>query len=242
MVNPIKESPSKYAKKVEKPLSEKEEEILEYIGKIFEKNQEESIKRLNLAEVLQCSPALVSKLLESLEEKELIHREKYGEIELTDNGMKISNDLIRKHRLSEALFVDILGLETSDAHEFACKFEHIMDEKLANRIEEILNYPTACPHGNPIPSRKTRSVKARGHPLSALSPNEIVLISQIVNENTAFLRNLSQIGIEVGTEIKIIEKSPVDGTLLLEINGKTVSMGEETAKNLLAISKQDGDA
>ena len=242
MVNPIKKTKNTNANKVDKPLSEKEEEILEYIGKLFEKNQDEAIKRLDLADILQCSPALVNKLLNSLEEKELILHRKWGEIRLTKKGVKISNSLIRKHRLSEALFVELLGLEAADSHEFACKFEHIMDDKLADRIEIILNNPTVCPHGNPIPSKKNHKVIITGRPLSSLSINEIVSISQIINENTAFLRKLSQIGIEVGTEIKIIEKSPLDGTLLLDINGKIISLGEDTAKSLLVVSKQDGEA
>ncbi|MFX1294217.1 MAG: metal-dependent transcriptional regulator [Promethearchaeota archaeon] len=245
MVNPTKNI-GKYSNKqsnktINKPLSEKEEEILEYIGKLFEKNQKEFIKRLKIAEILSCSPSLVNKLLKSLEKKGLIIYEKYGVIELTDEGALISKALIRKHRLSEALFVNLLGLEASESHEFACKLEHIINDKLLNRIEEILNNPTVCPHGNPVPSNNNQKTIIKGFPLSSFSINDIVTVSQITHESTTFLRNLSQMGIEVGTKIKILEKSLVDDTLLLEINGKNLSLGEKTAENLLVVLYQDGE-
>lgn len=222
-----------------KPLSEKEEEIIEYIGKFYDKNPESSIKRLDLAEILQCSPALVNKLLKKLEERKLILHKKYGEIKLTENGLKASKKLIRKHRLSEALFVDLLGLSASEAHDFACKFEHILDDKLADRIENVLNNPSQCPHGHPVPFAKTKKAITKSAPLNSFANNEIVQISQIMNETSNFLKKLSQAGIEVGTEIKIIEKSSIDGTFLLKINGKNVSLGEETAKNLMVVSIKD---
>ncbi len=220
-------------------LSEKEEEILEYIGKISEDDLTRSIKRVNIAKILKCSPALVNKLLKHLEEKGLIHYEKYGEIKLTNKGVQIANSLIRKHRLSEALFVDILGLESSEAHDFACKFEHIIDDKIADRIEEVLNNPSICPHGNPIPSKKTKKKVVRGNQLTSFSTNDVVIISQILKEDTDFLKKLAKMGIEVGTRIKVIEKSPIDGSLLLEINGRNFALGEKTATNLLAISGKD---
>jgi DtxR family Mn-dependent transcriptional regulator len=239
MANFIKNTKSKQSHQAkgapDKPLSEKEEEILEHIGKYYEKGEDEIVKRIDLAEILQCSPALVNKLLKSLERRNLILHRKYGEIRLTNEGFKLSIALIRKHRLSEALFVDLLGMDAADAHEFACKFEHIMDERLANRIEEVLNHPRACPHGNPIPSEAKYSEIIAGSPLSEFSVDDYVVVSQIRRENTDFLKKLAQIGIEVGTKIRILQKSPVDGTLLLEINSNHVSLGDETARNLIAV-------
>ncbi len=218
-----------------KGLSEKEEEILEYIWKLTVEDQVDSIKRLKIANMLNCSPALVNKILKSLENKGFILHKKYGELRLTDRGKNYGIALIRKHRLSEALFVDILGLEPSEAHDFACKFEHIMDIKLTNRIEELLNNPITCPHGNPIPSEKIQKQQIKGTPLSSFSSKVKVQISQILHENSDFLKKLSEIGIKVGTIVTIVEKSPLDGTLLIEINDKNLSLGLATAENLLGI-------
>jgi len=220
--------------KENRPLSEKEDEILEFIGKLYEMHQQKSIKRLDLAGMLQCSPSLINKLLVSLENRKLITHEKYGEITLTDEGLTQARNLIRKHRLSEALFVSILGLNPSEVHDYACKFEHVMDDNLANRIAEVLENPNACPHGNPISTSKTEEPDEY-YPLNSFSTPNQVQVMCIRNESSDFLKKLYQVGIEVGTKIQILEKS-FDGTFLVEINGKNLPLSEDTAKNLLVVS------
>lgn len=217
--------------KSDRPLSEKEDEILEFIGKLYEIHQQKTIKRIDLAKDLHCSPSLINKLLISLENRKLITHEKYGEIAFTEDGLTQARNLIRKHRLSEALFVTILGLNPSEVHDYACKFEHVMDDNLANRIAAALENPNVCPHGNPISISKTEE-RTEFSPLNSFSPPSQVQVMRIRNESSDFLKKLYQAGIEVGIKIRIIEKS-FDGTLLVEINGKKLPLSEETAKNLL---------
>jgi len=222
--------------KSDRPLSEKEDEILEFIGKLYEIHQQKTIKRIDLAKDLHCSPSLINKLLISLENRKLITHEKYGEIAFTEEGLTQARNLIRKHRLSESLFVKILGMNPSEVHDYACKFEHVMDDNLANRIDAVLKNPNACPHGNPISSSKTEE-GAKFNPLNSFSPPSQVEVMRIRNESSDFLKKLYQAGIEVGVKIRIIEKS-FDGTLLVEINGKKLPLplSEETAQNLLVAS------
>jgi DtxR family Mn-dependent transcriptional regulator len=219
--------------KSDRPLSEKEDEILEFIGKLYEIHQQKTIKRLDLAKDLHCSPSLINKLLISLEKRKLIIHEKYGEIAFTEEGLTQARNLIRKHRLSEALFVQILGLNPSEVHDYACKFEHVMDDYLANRITAVLENPNACPHGNPISSSKIDE-EIEFSPLNSFPAPSEVKVMRISNESSDFLKNLYQAGIEVGVKIQIIEKS--FGAFLVEINGKKIPLSEETAKNLLVVS------
>ncbi|MDD1779534.1 MAG: metal-dependent transcriptional regulator [Candidatus Helarchaeota archaeon] len=220
--------------KSDRPLSEKEDEILEFIGKLYEIHQQKTIKRIDLAKDLHCSPSLINKLLISLENRKLITHEKYGEIAFTEEGLTQARNLIRKHRLSESLFVKILGMNPSEVHDYACKFEHVMDDNLANRIDAVLKNPNACPHGNPISSSKTKE-GAEFNPLNSFSASSQVQVMRIRNESSDFLKKLYQAGIEVGVKVRIIEKS-FDGTFLVEINGKKLPLSEETAQNLLVIS------
>ncbi|MHA1129808.1 MAG: FeoA domain-containing protein, partial [Candidatus Helarchaeota archaeon] len=104
-----------------------------------------------------------------------------------------------------------------------------------NRIEEILDHPITCPHGHPIPTKTKYGRVFSGNSITTFAVAEEVVISQIQQENTEFLKKLSTIGIEMGTKLRIIDKSPVDGTLLLEINGKNISLSKETAKKLIGI-------
>jgi len=75
-----------------------------------------------------------------------------GEVQLTSLGTKRARDVVRRHRLAERLFTDTFSIDDSEAHDQACKFEHIISPELDQRICTFLGHPKTCPHGNPIPA------------------------------------------------------------------------------------------
>jgi putative ABC transport system ATP-binding protein len=75
-----------------------------------------------------------------------------GEVRLTDYGNRRARDVVRRHRLAERLFKDTFSVDDSEAHNQACKFEHIISPELDQRICTFLGHPKTCPHGNPIPT------------------------------------------------------------------------------------------
>jgi putative ABC transport system ATP-binding protein len=74
-----------------------------------------------------------------------------GEVRLTEAGAARARDVIRRHRLAERLFMDTFAIEDAEAHQQACRFEHIITPELDQRICSFLGHPKTCPHGNPIP-------------------------------------------------------------------------------------------
>ena len=52
---------------------------------------------------------------------------------------------MRKHRLAERLLSDIIGLELEYVHEEACRWEHVMSDKVEKRILEMLKDPKIFP-------------------------------------------------------------------------------------------------
>jgi putative ABC transport system ATP-binding protein len=74
-----------------------------------------------------------------------------GEVQLTSSGTLRARDVVRRHRLAERLFKDTFAVDDSEAHNQACKFEHIISPELDQRICTFLGHPKTCPHGNPIP-------------------------------------------------------------------------------------------
>ena len=74
-----------------------------------------------------------------------------GEVQLTESGARRARDVVRRHRLAERLFTDTFAIEDAEAHQQACRFEHIITPELDQRICSFLGHPKTCPHGNPIP-------------------------------------------------------------------------------------------
>jgi putative ABC transport system ATP-binding protein len=73
------------------------------------------------------------------------------EVRLTESGARRARDVVRRHRLAERLFTDTFAIEDAEAHQQACRFEHIITPELDQRICSFLGHPKTCPHGNPIP-------------------------------------------------------------------------------------------
>ncbi len=83
-----------------------------------------------------------------------------GLVTLDDNGVahytpageERARTVIRRHRLAERLFVDVLSIrDDHEVEESACKFEHILSPEVTDKMCTLLGHPTACPHGSPIP-------------------------------------------------------------------------------------------
>ena len=98
--------------------------------------------------VLPNEPA--SRVLGRMSELQLVELQN-GQVQLTPGGSRRARDVVRRHRLAERLFKDTFAIDDSEAHNQACKFEHIISPELDQRICSFLGHPKTCPHGNPIP-------------------------------------------------------------------------------------------
>jgi putative ABC transport system ATP-binding protein len=77
---------------------------------------------------------------------------KDGVEQMTAAGEERARSVIRRHRLAERLFMDVLSIRDEvEIEASACKFEHILSPDVTDRICTFLGHPLACPHGSPIP-------------------------------------------------------------------------------------------
>jgi putative ABC transport system ATP-binding protein len=75
-----------------------------------------------------------------------------GKEHFTPAGEERARNVIRRHRLAERLFMDILSIRDEvEIESSACKFEHILSPDVTDRICTLLGHPLECPHGSPIP-------------------------------------------------------------------------------------------
>jgi ABC-type glutathione transport system ATPase component len=82
----------------------------------------------------------------------LITLDDKGQAQYTPAGEERARSVIRRHRLAERLFVDVLSIrDEHEVEESACKFEHILSPEVTDKMCTLLGHPKACPHGSPIP-------------------------------------------------------------------------------------------
>jgi DtxR family Mn-dependent transcriptional regulator len=123
-----------------------------YLRTIYELEEEGVVAlRARIAERLGQSGPTVSQTVARMERDGLLNVAGDRHLELTEQGRREAIGVMRKHRLAERLLADVIGLDWEDLHIEACRWEHVMSEKVERRILALLDKPLVCPHGNPIP-------------------------------------------------------------------------------------------
>jgi len=123
-----------------------------YLRTILELEEENIVAlRARIAERLRHSGPTVSQTIGRMERDGLVVVSGDRHLELTETGRKRATEVMRKHRLAERLLADVIGLDWAYVHDEACRWEHVMSERVEKRLYELLDHPTESPYGNPIP-------------------------------------------------------------------------------------------
>lgn len=98
----------------------------------------ENVKSVELARHLNVSRASVNKAINTLIEEKLVNKEYYGNISLTEEGQRVSNKILWKHRLLKKFLVDILEVPEEEASNEACGIEHSISDETAVKLEKLM--------------------------------------------------------------------------------------------------------
>jgi len=181
-----------------------------------------------IAKELNVKPATVTKVVKRLEDKGLVKRIKYYSIILTDEGRRIAESIIRRHRILEAFLKDYLGFNNYESHSLAHKLEH-MPSILIERIYERLGKPSLCPHGNPIPGAKANILECIS--LNDAEENKSYVIVRVAGELRSTIKTLKTYNLDVGSKVKVLEKSKYYTLIRLE-DGSIARLDSMVAKTL----------
>lgn len=194
--------------------------IEDYLSTIFRLESVFGVAKTgDIANELNVNYGTVTNILNKLEKVGLIKRQRYEGVTLTKKGKVIAEETIKRHRITERLLTDVIGVNPEDAHRLAHKIEHDVKE-IIDQIDYMLDYPDKCPHGNPI----FRNVKIEQHELRLKDTDEgqTYIINRISIENDkvmSFLRS-NELWIGRAVRIKLIRKS----NLQVEVDNKVVNV------------------
>jgi DtxR family Mn-dependent transcriptional regulator len=123
-----------------------------YLRTIFELEEEGTVPlRARIAERLGHSGPTVSETVSRMERDGLLSLADDRHLELSVRGRQLATRVMRKHRLAERLLLDVVGLEWEYVHEEACRWEHVMSERVERKILALIGEHRESPYGNPIP-------------------------------------------------------------------------------------------
>lgn len=130
-----------------------------------------------------------------------------GTAELAGDGVALSPTgraravtAVRRHRLTERLLSDVIGLEWWKVHHEASQWDGVMSDDVEARLLELLGDPGTCPHGNPIPGSANQPVHPDAVRLgdAPAGPVLIVRITETLEGDDEALRLLQNCGFVPG--------------------------------------------
>jgi len=198
----------------------------EYLEQIYRISPEGRVSFSELVKALGVTAPSVSEMCRNLAAKGLVVYTPRVGVTLTDEGRNVARKLIRRHRLAERLLTDLVGLPWERAHEEACKYEHIMSDE----VEELLagSLPDTCPHGNPIDGEAVEA-----EPLTSLNLNVPAEVVRIEREESRILKYLAHLGLVPGASVRVLDRAPLNGPLLISVGDANYALGPEVADRVM---------
>jgi DtxR family Mn-dependent transcriptional regulator len=185
---------------------------------------EHPIPTRDLAQRLGISSPSVSEMVTRLSAQGLVEHDRYRGQQLTREGRKVALELIRHHRLLEMFLVQVLGYSWDEVHDEADRLEHVISERMEERIFELLGHPQLDPHGHVIPTvtGKVRSVSNRS--LSECHAGEKVVVHDVSDDDPGKLREIGRRGLRPGTRIDVVAGSEFEGPIEIKVKGRRESV------------------
>jgi DtxR family Mn-dependent transcriptional regulator len=175
---------------------------------------------------------LSAALAELVTAKQIVRRE--NTVDLSNEGEVRARGIVRRHRLAEILFTQILEVDTQEAEKSACEFEHILAESVVDRVCTFLGHPPQCPHGHPIPqgqcckvySKKVEPLIMRLVDLPLGTSGSVAFIAP---RSVSRLNRLASFGVVPGTTVRLIERKP---SVVFSCGHTSIAVEDEIGKEI----------
>ena len=201
--------------------------------------------RARIAERLRQSGPTVSQTVARMERDGLLTVEGDRHLELTGLGRAHAVSVMRKHRLAELLLVNVIGMPYEEAHEEACRWEHVMSDAVEKKVYDLLNRPTRSPYGNLIPGLDafgSLEVPAadgadgeRNLAFPGLSgPVVVRRICESVQTDADVLRQLHAAGVDPGVTVTVAQER--DG-VTIDRSGDKIRLPREVASRVFVAAR-----
>jgi DtxR family Mn-dependent transcriptional regulator len=153
---------------------------------------------------------------------------------LTDAGEQIAVQLVRRHRLTERLFCDVLGFSAAEAHRVGCGFEHFLEDDATDAVCTFLGHPPCCPNGRPIPPgeccrKRTSRIAPLITSLYDMENGRKGKVMFIRTEDHAVSDRLMSLGIYPGQVVHLHQKVP---SFLVQVDQTEIGLEAAVARSI----------
>ena len=207
------------------------------VREAFTRSQEDYLKSLyllggdahpvptrDLAQRLGISSPSVSEMVTRLSAQGLVEHDRYRGQQLTREGRKVALELVRHHRLLEMFLVQVLGFGWDEVHDEAERLEHVISERMEQRIFDILGQPELDPHGHAIPTLAGKVKPTSHRSLSDAHQGEKLTVRRVDDDDPNKLRELDRRGLVPGAKLAILARSEFESPIEIKLKGRRESV------------------
>ncbi len=152
-------------------------------------------------------------------------------VRLTDEGERRAGSVVRRHRLAERLFRDLLDASEGTMESHACEFEHILSPEATDSVCTLLGHPPTCPHGKAIPpgdccgtfQRTVRPLVTGLEHFRLGAAGRIVFIAPKFHDR---MDRLAALGVIPGSVLRLRQRAP---SYVIEVGETTIALDPEIA-------------
>jgi len=187
-----------------------------------------------LAAALGVAPGTATTMVKALAESGLVEYEPYSGVTLSAAGHKLAALVLRRHRLIELFLVQVMGFAWDEVHDEAEQLEHVVSDRLIDRIDEMLGRPEVDPHGDPIPDSQGEVKPQNVQSLMTCPLNTRVTVTRVVDQDRLFLRFIESHNLKPGESIEVEARDAASDSV--RVKGKDderITIGTRAASKLL---------
>jgi len=187
-----------------------------------------------LASAVGVTPGTATTMVKTLAESGLVKYEPYSGVALTRAGEKLAALVLRRHRLVELFLVQVMGLRWDEVHDEAELLEHVVSDRLIDRMDEMLGRPEADPHGDPIPDPDGVVKPQEAQTLLTCPLRTPVRVTRVLDQDKDFLRFVERHDLKPGRSIQVeIRDLAADSVLVRGKDDQPLTIGTRAASKLL---------
>src|SRR5438034_4038325 len=191
-----------------------------------------------VAAALRVTPGTATTMIKALAESGLAEYEPYSGVRLTAAGERLAAMVLRRHRLVELFLVQVMGMSWADVHDDAEQLEHVVSDRLIDRIDEMLGRPTTDPHGDPIPNADGAIPRQQLDSLLTCPIGTPLKVTRIADQDPAFLRFIENNDLKPGQPVEVETRDAAADSVRLHGKAGRITIGARAASKLLVESER----
>ncbi len=232
----------------EKNMGELSQSIEDYLEAIYVLSLHRKVVRVSeIAKRLEVKMASVTGILKNLVEKGFVQHERYGFVELTDEGERVGKDVYKRHTILKKFLTEILLVKPKMAEKEACQLEHYLSPETFEKFVKFIDFVQTCPVKEPVWLSGLHQYLEEGKrpdcymegenmeniiKLSGFKVGEKGIVKKLTG-NKSISSRLLQMGIVPGTEIRVERVAPLGDPIEIKLKGYHLSLRKEEAENIV---------